>query len=325
MAFEENRDVPVDLRPDPADFACDLEQCLLSVVSVKTRIPDNALTATGLGTEREGHGVVINDSALVLTIGYVVTEAESVWLVDGQGATVQGHVVGYDQESGFGLVQALGKIDAPALALGDSTEISKGDRMVLAGAGGLAQAIEVSIASIREFAGYWEYLLDSAFFSVPAHPSWSGAALIGEDGKLYGIGSLVLQTEDQQGNEGSANMIVPISHLAPVLDDLISFGRRNEKARPWLGWFVQESRAGLTVMGLVNQGPAEMAGLHAGDTITGVNGVSIVTLADLYRSVWGSGDAGVDINIMYERSSDSRTAIVTSIDRNSRLATSSLH
>lgn len=199
----------------------------------------------------------------MLTIGYVITEAESVWLIDCDGGTVQGHVVGYDQQSGFGLVQALGQIDVPALPLGESASVKKGDRMILAAAGGLSQSIEVAVASIREFAGYWEYLLDNAFFSVPAHPSWSGAALIGEDGSLYGIGSLVLQTEDQQGNEGAANMVVPIDYLAPILDDLILYGRPNRQARPWMGWYVQESREGLVVVGLVDNG-AGRNGRHNG-------------------------------------------------------------
>lgn len=311
--------------PNPSDYGFDLHHCLKSLVAVRTRIPEDAMTADVLGTEREGHGAVINDQGLILTIGYVVTEADSVWLIDHTGNTLPGHVVGYDQQSGFGLVQALGKMRLPALSLGDSTSIAVGQPMLLAGAGGIAETLKVNIAGIDEFAGYWEYLLDTAIFTSPAHPSWGGAALIGQDGKLYGIGSLILQTVDQNQDAHSANMIIPIDLLPPILNDMILFGKRNAPARPWLGWFVHDTRDGPIVAGVSNDGPADIAGLTEGDAIIEINGQPIDDLPELYRAVWQTGDAGAEIEVLFERDGDRQAATLNSIDRAARLKTASLH
>ena len=213
-----------DNPPSSDGWSATALKALESVVSIRTGIPDDAMTAGGLGTEREGHGVVINDQGLVLTIGYIVTEAASVWLVDHMGNAVQGHVVAYDQQSGFGLVQPLGKLAVLPVVLGKSADLTPGQEMLLAGCGGVEHTQQVQVGAIDEFAGYWEYLIDAAIFTAPAHPFWSGAALIGEDGKLYGIGSLVLQTVDQNEVESNANMVVPIDLLPPILDDLLLYG-----------------------------------------------------------------------------------------------------
>lgn len=325
MSDDEFTPISAGIQPNPADFDFDLKRCLQGVVSVRTQIPEDALTAAVLGTERSGHGVVINDQGLVLTIGYIVTEAESVWLVDHKDNTVQGHVVAYDQESGFGLVQALGRLELPVMALGQSKKLKIGERMVLAGAGGTTQSVEIKIAGIREFAGYWEYLLDEAIFTAPAHPSWGGAALIGQDGRLYGIGSLILQTVDQGGDTNAANMVIPIDLLPPILDELMMFGKRDKPARPWLGWYVQETREGLVVAGVVDDGPADTAGLEGGDAIIEVNGTAVDDLPDLYRNVWTTGLAGVDVTITFEREDIRQSTVVKSIDRGSRLKTAQVH
>jgi S1-C subfamily serine protease len=311
--------------PDPTDYAFDLYRTLQSMVSVRTRIPEDAMTAPVLGTEREGHGVVINDQGLILTIGYVVTEAESVWLVDHAGTTLPGHVVAYDQESGFGLVQALGKMPLPPIPIGRSASIAVGQPMLLAGSGGIADTLKVHVAGVNEFAGYWEYLIDSAIFTAPAHPSWGGAALIGEDGHLYGIGSLILQTVNGDNDAQSANMIVPIDLLEPILDDLLMYGKRNQPARPWLGWFVHDTRDGPVVAGVADDSPADTAGLLSGDLIIEINNRPVDDLPALYRSVWGTGPAGVDIEVLFERDGQQLATTVPSVDRNARLKSASLH
>ena len=314
-----------DQPPNPEDCTEQVLQALQSVVSVRTRIPDQAMTAESLGSEREGHGVVINEQGLVLTIGYLVTEANSVWLVDHRGETLQGHVVAYDQQSGFGLVQALGKLSLPPVLLGKSCNLVRGQTMLLAGCGGHRNTQLVQVGGIDEFAGYWEYLIDNAIFTVPAHPFWSGAALFGEDGMLYGVGSLILQTSGPDDSVSSANMVVPIDLLPPILDDLLMYGKRNEPARPWVGWFTQESDEGLLVVGMSDGGPAEEAGLQSGDIIVEVNGRNVDTLADLFRAVWSAGDAGVEITVMYERDDSFKSARITTVDRNSRLQSATLH
>ena len=300
-------------------------KALESVLSIRTGIPEDAMTAGALGTEREGHGIVINDQGLVLTIGYIVTEATSVWLVDHKGSAIEGHVVAYDQQSGFGLVQPLGKLSLPPVAFGKSGDLSPGQEMLLAGCGGIEHTQQVQVRAVDEFAGYWEYLIDAALFTSPAHPFWSGAALIGEDGKLYGIGSLVLQTVDQDEAVTNANMVVPIDLLPPILDDLVLYGKRNSPARPWVGWFAQESELGLVVVALSDDSPADIAGLQRGDQILQVNDQSVSSLAELFRTVWSAGDAGVDITVAFERDGVQKSAVVTTVDRNALLTSATIH
>ena len=214
--------VPPANQPRPGDYAFDLDKILSSVVGLHSIIPSDAFTAETLGTERAGNGVVI-DNGLVLTIGYLITEAEAVWLHRGDGRVVEGHALGFDSESGFGLVQALGDLDLAPLPLGSSAAARIGDRVVVGGAGGRTRSVASQITAKQEFAGYWEYLLDEAIFTHPAHPNWGGAGLISNRGELIGIGSLQLERE-REGKAEHVNMIVPIDLLKPVLDDIRKFG-----------------------------------------------------------------------------------------------------
>ena len=188
----EDWEIPPNLQPDPDDYSFDLNRALGAVVNLKTFIPVDAFTAGTLGTERAGSGVVINDKGLVATIGYLITEAETIWITSAAGRAVAGHALAYDQESGFGLVQALGRLETPSLEIGDSDRLKVGDQVVFAAGGGKHHSVETRLVGRQEFAGYWEYVLDDALFTAPAHPFWGGGGLIGADGKLMGIGSLIL-------------------------------------------------------------------------------------------------------------------------------------
>jgi S1-C subfamily serine protease len=157
---KEDWEIPSNLQPDPSDYSFDLERALKAVVSLKTYVPADAFTANTLGTERAGSGVMIRNTGLIATIGYLVTEAETLWITSADGQAVPGHALAYDQESGFGLVQALGKLDVPTLDMGDSDRLKVGDQAVLAAGGGRHHAIETRIVGRQEFAGYWEYVLD---------------------------------------------------------------------------------------------------------------------------------------------------------------------
>ncbi len=221
--------------------------------------PD-AFTAETLGTERAGNGVIIRGNGLVLTIGYLITEADTIWLTLNDGRSVPGHVLGYDQETGFGLVQALAKLDMPALEFGQSAAASIGERVVVGGAGGRQHSVAARIVAKQEFAGYWEYVLDEAIFTAPAHPNWGGTALIGPAGDLLGIGSLQLQQAAEKGPAQNINMIVPIDLLKPIFDDLLKFGRRNAPPRPWLGLYATEVENRLVIVGLADRGPAKKRG-----------------------------------------------------------------
>lgn len=327
MAEEDDPTIPEELRPDPADYDFDLEAALGAVVALKSRVPADAFSARTLGTEREGSGAVIGKDGLVLTIGYLVGEAESIWLTTSTGRVVQGHALAYDFETGFGLVQALGRLEAPALELGPAETPETGTQTVLAAAaqdpeGG---AVACSVVAKEPFAGYWEYLLEEALFTAPAHPSWGGAALIGPGGKLLGIGSLVLQHRDKRGRRMDLNMCVPVSLLHPIMNDLLSYGRVNKPARPWLGIYAADQEEGIVVASVASRGPAERAGLRAGDRILGIDGAEASDLAGLWRSLWSRGAAGVKVTVAAERDGKRLSVPVVSADRASFLKAPRLH
>jgi S1-C subfamily serine protease len=289
---------------------------LPSVVAVRAQIPDDAFTAQALGTVREGSGVVIGEKGLVLTIGYLMTEAEEVWLTTQDGRVLAAHALAYDQETGFGIVQALGQLDLPALELGNSGKAQVGDTVVFAD--GMGQAVTASIVAKQEFAGYWEYLLDEAIFIAPAHPSWGGAALIDAEGKLIGIGSLRLQM--MQGEEtAEINMVVPIDLLPPILDDLLTRGQADRPPRPWLGVFSAETNGEVVVMSVAKGGPAEKAGMRRGDVISDVRDGEVESLADFYRKLWESGEAGTEVPMRIVRDGRESWLRVKSADRDSLL------
>jgi S1-C subfamily serine protease len=324
--------VPPDLQPRAADYAFDLEAALGAVVGLRAVVPDDAFTAQILGTERAGNGVVISNTGLVLTIGYLITEAETIWLSPNIGPPAAGHALAYDNETGFGLVQALARLDVPALPIGSSATATAGDHVVIAGAGGPNRSVAASIVAKQEFAGYWEYVLDEAIFTAPAHPNWGGTAMIGSSGKLLGIGSLKLEQGrdsrvEQRGEDtsGHLNMIVPIDLLNPIFDDLLKYGRPNRPPRPWLGFYAAEADGSIVVIGVSERGPAQRAGLRQGDIVRSINGSEIDNLADMFRRIWAIGPAGADIPIKVEREGRLIDHKVASADRSSLFKVPRLH
>ena len=301
--------------PERDDVSFDLDGVLSSVVSLRATIPDDAFTAPILGTEREGQGVVIDNSGRVLTIGYLVTEAEEIWLIGNNGTALPAHVVAYDQETGFGLVQALGNLGLPAAELGESFTVNVGEPVIVAGQGGAEEAVNAQVVSVREFSGSWEYLLDDAIFTIPAHPKWSGAGVFNRTGQLIGIGSLYIQQAIPGEDQIDGNMIVPIDILKPVYDDLITLGRPDKQPRPWLGMTTAEADDRLVVAGLANRGPAMRAGVELGDLVIGIAGEPVSGLSTMFRKIWALGSAGVAVPLTLQR--DGRTLSVT-IDSGAR-------
>jgi S1-C subfamily serine protease len=303
------------VEPKPDDYDYELDRALSSVVGIRALVPADAFTAETLGTERRGNGVLIRDDGLILTIGYLITEAETVWISHSGGRAVPGHVLGYDQETGFGLLQALARLDLPALPLGSSKAAEVGERVVVGGAGGRPRSIAARIIAKQEFSGYWEYVLDEAIFTAPSHPHWGGAGLIGPEGDLIGIGSLQIQqvaanpSGRSQRQAEDANMIVPVDLLKPILNDLLTIGRPNRPARPWLGLYATEVGSSVALLGIASRGPAANADLKAGDIVLSVAGTPVSTLAGLFRQVWALGQAGVNVPLQIHR--DGRTFDVT--------------
>jgi S1-C subfamily serine protease len=311
------------VQPRAEDYSYDLERALSSVVGLHSIVPPDAFTADTLGVERAGNGVLVDDG-LILTIGYLITEAETVWLHLGDGRVVQGHALGFDQETGFGLVQALGKIDLPPLEIGSSSRADIGERIVVGGAGGRTRSLAGRIAAKQEFAGYWEYVLEEAIFTYPAHPNWGGTALISSEGKLIGIGSLQLERARNGKNE-HLNMVVPIDLLAPVLEDLRKFGRVNRPVRPWLGIYSTEIEDKIVVVGIAPKGPAARAEIKTGDVVVAVQGERVSTLAAFYRKVWSLGHAGVEVPLTLYREGVTFDLRVNSSDRTKFLKGPRLH
>jgi S1-C subfamily serine protease len=306
------------MRPSARGLAFDLDQSLAAMVVLHARVPEDAFTARTLGPERLGNGIVIGKNGLVLTIGYLITEADAVTLIANDGRRVAAHVLGYDPVTGLGLVQALEPLDLPALPLGDSRRLESEDPIILAGGGGLAHAIAGQLIARAPFAGHWEYLLDEALFTGPGHPHWSGAALIGPSGALMGVGSLQMQQIKPDGETALINMSVPIELLPPILDDL-SRGRQAHPPRPWLGVLSQEAGARVVVLDVSADGPAARAEVRPGDVILAVAGEPVTSLADFYAKLWSLGPAGVTAPLRLRREGDVFDLEIRTIDRASKL------
>ena len=316
---------PESLQPRSDKVQFDLARALDSVVLVRAMVPEDAFTARVLGTERGGHGVVIRDDGLILTIGYLITEATSIWLTTNRGEVVPGWPLAYDAATGFGLIQPLAKLGASWLERGSASNVRVGDDVTVIGHGGRLHSLTTNIVDKREFAGYWEYVLDEALFTSPAHPEWSGAPLLDCDGKLIGIGSLLLQQEIN-AQQVHTNMFVPIDLLEPILDELTKVGHTaTRKARPWLGMYTQEADGNLVVGGLSPNGPAARAGVQEGDLVLGVGGTRAHTLAAFLRLVWREGPAGIDVPLSLARQGDVLRVIVKSADRNDFLKKPEVH
>ena len=317
--------VPEKLRPDPDKWPFDLDEALGAVFAYHADIPEEAFTASTLGQEREGNAVLIDDKGYLLTIGYLATEADEVTLTDVEGTQFPARVVGYDQVTGLGLLRADGPLDRRPMTLGSVDELRVGDEAIAAAGGGLDVAMVVSVVSKREFAGYWEYLLDEAVFTSPPHPRWSGAALMSRQGVLVAIGSLYVQDSLPGEQTRPGNMFVPVELLHPIFEELAASGHAARPPRPWLGMFGAEVEDRVVIAGLTDDGPADDAGLKVGDLVLGVAGEPVGGLSDFYRAVWALGPAGVEVPLDVYRDGELVHVAVHSADRRSFLKTPNRH
>ena len=272
-----------------------VKELLKAVVKVRAMVPDYARSAKTLGTEREGSGVLIDDRGHILTIGYLILEAESLEVIGPDGKLVSAQSIAYDHITGFGVLKVEKPMGAKPMQLGKSSEVSEGDPILVATHGGEEGAMGARIISRKEFAGYWEYLLDDAIFTAPPHTNFGGAALIDHNGKLVGIGSLYTQIAIAGLGMIPGNMFVPIDYLKPILSDLIDKGRSSAPPRPWLGVNVEEVHGRVFVTRVTAESPAEKGGLKVGDIILTVNKKEVSGLADFYRKVWALGKPGVEV------------------------------
>ena len=292
-----------------------IEELAGAVVRIKTHINPEGRTVAGLGREREGSGVVIDSNGLVLTIGYLMVEAYAAQVIDNSGRALPANVVGYDHESGFGLLRTTEPLKSKPMAFGRSAEVKERDPVLIASFGGVDMVAAAYVVGKREFAGNWEYMLDDALFTAPPHPAWSGAALISREGKLVGIGSLIVGDAAGGREKTPGNMFVPIDRLPPILGELLAGGRVSGPGRPWLGVNAEDLQGRLFVSRVTPDSPAEKAGIQRGDLIVGVNGEKPRSLADFYRKVWAQGGAGASIPLDVLQDSQVRRIDVKSMNR----------
>ena len=320
---------PEALQPKPSELSFDLDPLLDAVVSLRAEIAPQAFSANTLGTSRTGSGVVLDDRGTVLTIGYLITEAETVFLTTRSGQVVQAVPLAYDQATGFGLLKALRPLNARGVRRGSSRTAQAGDPVYLISQGGLPHALSGRLADKRPFAGYWEYLLEAALFTTPVHPQWSGSGLFNADGELIGIGSLLVQDAQESESEGSAsaqgNMFVPIDILEPILDSLIATGHSGLPSRPWLGLYAGELDDQVVVGGLAEKGPAKQAGVQQGDLVLDVAGTRVHSLATFLRAVWDLGPAGVAVPLTLGREGELIRLRIQSVDRSDMLYRPTAH
>ncbi len=288
---------------------------LRAVVRIDSEIPSDARTARFLGTSRSANGIVIDNNGLVLTIGYIILEAMSATVTDADGQSVPADVLAYDYDTGFGLIRAVSPIAAQPLRLGDSDALTATDQVLILGHGGAEAALGAFVVVRDTYAGYWEYLLEDAIFTSPPHPEWAGAALLGVDGRLLGVGSLFIEDTAPDSRSLPGNMFVPINLLKPILGDLLEGGRAAGAPRPWMGLFTREMGDHVVVVSVIPDGPGESAGIVEGDIITEVSGQGVYDMADLYRKVWALGSAGVDIPLTLQTGSGVRQVVLKSSDR----------
>ena len=292
------------------------EPLLEALVSIRAHIPDDAMSAGLLGTERSGHGVRVHDDGLILTIGYVISEAEEIWIGSHDGRAVPGFVVGNDFRSGLAMIRPMMPLPGKSVRIGSSDALEVGDTVWVAGSRRAEpQLIDAQVVAKQEFAGRWEYVLDEAIFTAPPHESWSGAALMDANGRLCGVGSLVIQGFETDDTVHTVNMFVPIDVLTPVMDEISLRGRRSAPPRPWLGMLVHDDNDTLVVVGIYRDCPADKAGLRPGDVVLRVDGRPVHNLAHMFRTVWSLGDAGVDVPLLVLRDAQLQEATIKSAPR----------
>ena len=270
---------------------------LQAVVHIRATIPPDARTARFLGTDRQGSGVIIDNEGVVLTIGYLILEADGAIVTASNGEQTPAKIVAYDHHTGFGLLRMAKKPTVAPMRLGNSGHLGIQDTVLIASRGGQQPVIAARVVSRRVFTGYWEYMLDRAIFTVPPHGFHSGAALVGEDGRLLAIGSLLVSDAVAPKLHSPGNMFVPIDELKPVLAELLEHGRRQSPPRPWIGANTEEFHGRLAVIRITPGGPAAKAGIEVGDLILGIGSKPIRSQEDFYRKLWATGQAGVSVQL----------------------------
>ena len=257
-----------------------------AVVGVEVTTTEDARSAETLGDRRSGSGVVIGADGLILTIGYLMLEADTIQIVTRDQRTLPARAVGYDLATGFGLIKSLLPLRISPVPLGTHNDLSPGDALMVATGGDQADVAVTQLVSKRPFSGYWEYHIDSALFTSPPIGNHSGAPLFNRRGELLGIGSLFVADALGRSPRVPGNMFVPVDLLKPILDEMQRTGSSTRSRRPWLGVTSSEQGGHVLVMRVTKDSPAEEAGINGGDVVLAVDGVGVATLEEFYKRIW---------------------------------------
>ena len=309
-------DTPLKKQTEEApETSIDAERLYGALVRVQTVAVPNARSNATLGREREGTGTVIGKDGLILTIGYLIVEADAIKVTDARGRSHPARVLAYDHATGLGLLKTTIPLNIAPVPLGNSAKLADREPVLIAGWGGIPDTALAYVVSRRPFSASWEYMLDEAIFTSPPTTGWSGAALVDRKGTIVGVGSLVVREATSEDPKLPGNMFVPIDALKPILDDMVKTGRRKGSPRPWLGLAADEVSGRLIVSRVSPDGPAETAGVHNGDIILGVGNDSVKSQADFYQKLWNRTSAGDVIKLRVLQGADIRDITVKSIAR----------
>jgi len=295
-----------------------------AVMAVHSIVPDTAMTAEMLGTERESHAIQVSPDGLMLTVGYSVMEAGEVWITNRKGQTSEGIVLAQDYDSGLALLKPSASLGKTYLDTGPADSVNVGDRIEILTSEN-KKAMDAAVFGKEEYAGRWEYLLENAFYTIPLCEHWSGAGLINSTGQLVGIGSLALGLKGPTGDIVPGNLFIPTDLVMPYIDHMCVHGQKPGQSRPWLGTLVEEHESELCVVGLYMGAPAAKAGIRTGDIILSVAGQPVSSMAGFFRTLWHFGPAGSSIPLTLKDGESTRDVVLETIDRNSFFVQQSLN
>jgi serine protease Do len=293
----------------------DVKRIYQSVVKIDSIVPADARTANSLGTIRGGNGIVIDDKH-ILTIGYIVVEAETITITLPNGGVVPAELAGYDHTTGFGILKTILPSKLTPLQIGNSDKLNKEDLLYVLPYLTEGAPSAVKMVSRRSFTGWWEYFLDKPIYTHPMNTSFAGSALINEFGELLGIGSLYVSDAAAEGVPMPGNLFVPINDLKPILNDLIVHGKRTADVKPYMGLTSNDDTGKVMVTRVNDDGPAAKAGFKENDIILRVNKINIQDTEKFYKIVWSQGGPGTLLDFEIERNNQIISLKLTTMDRN---------
>jgi serine protease Do len=311
--------------PQAAQSVMDaLSRANAAVVGVRVKVGDGARSAETLGKERSGSGVVIGPDGLILTIGYLMMEAQTIQIVTSDNKTLPAQAVAYDLATGFGLIKPLLPLRGVApVPLGSVNDLATGEPL-MAATGSQADGDEADVGmtqlvSKRAFSGYWEYHLDAAVFTSPPINNHSGAPLFNQKGELIGIGSLFVLNALGDNRRVPGNMFVPVDLLKPILSEMQQTGSTKFSRRPWVGLTSSEQGGRVQIVRVNKESPAQAAGLEPGDVVLAVDGAKVSTLEAFYKKLWAYDKPDAEITLTVLQGADIKTIKFKGVDRMSTM------